>query len=56
MGMATVPAPFVVTLAPPAADCTNANGVSVCAQGEVRGSDGGSGPGLTGPVVPYPCD
>jgi hypothetical protein len=40
-----------------AADCTMANGVSVCAQGTVRGPDGGTGPGpTTGPYVPYPCD
>lgn len=44
--------------APPAsADCTSANGVTVCAQGDVRGSDTGSGAGgTTGPYFPYPCE
>jgi hypothetical protein len=37
------------------ADCTNAGGVTVCAQGEVRGSSSGSS-GSTGPYFPYPCE
>ena len=48
-----------LALAPHAlADCTMSNGVSVCAQGTVRGPDGGTGPGptTTGPYLPYPCD
>lgn len=38
------------------ADCTNANGTTVCAQGSVRGPDTGSGAGYQGPYVPYPCE
>lgn len=37
------------------ADCTDAGGVTVCAQGSVRGSLG-SPDELVGPVYPYPCD
>jgi len=35
-----------------AAECTNAGGVTICAQGSVRGPDTGS----SGPYVPYPCE
>ncbi|CDO11427.1 hypothetical protein C1S82_22270 [Mycolicibacterium cosmeticum] len=49
--------PFGLALPPTAsADCTNANGTTVCAQGSVRGPDGGTGAGYTGPYVPYPCE
>ncbi|MBU9762407.1 hypothetical protein FR943_00860 [Mycobacterium sp. TNTM28] len=55
--LGTTAVPIAIAGAPPAAaECTNANGVTVCAQGEVRGADGGSGPGFSGPVVPYPCE
>jgi hypothetical protein len=38
-------------------DCSNSNGVTVCAQGEVRGGGGGTGPtGSSGPYYPYPCE
>lgn len=53
---AVVPVGAMGTAAPVLAECTNANGVTVCAQGDVRGTEGGSGPGLSGPVVPYPCE
>jgi len=47
-----------VVAAPPAsADCTNAGGVTICSQGDVRGPDTGEGAGsVSGPVVPYPCE
>ncbi len=49
--------PLSISSAPnAAADCTNANGTTVCAQGSVRGPDGGSGAGYQGPYVPYPCE
>jgi hypothetical protein len=38
------------------ADCTTAGGTTLCSQGTSRGSNTGSGPGSTGPYVPYPCD
>ena len=55
--LATVLAEAVIAggvgAAPPAAaDCTYANGATVCAQGEVRGPSGD----ISGPVVPYPCE
>jgi hypothetical protein len=57
VGLATAFVPVGIVTAPTtSADCTNANGVTVCAQGTVRGASGGSGPGLSGPVVPYPCE
>ncbi|MCH9708363.1 MAG: hypothetical protein K0U69_02480 [Actinomycetia bacterium] len=37
------------------ADCTSANGTTICSQGESRGSDTGDGPSGAGPYVPYPC-
>lgn len=47
----------LVSTPPASADCTSANGVTVCAQGDVRGSNTGSGAGGTnGPYVPYPCE
>jgi len=36
------------------ADCTDAGGTTVCAQGEVRGSSGGGT--SSGPYYPYPCE
>jgi len=40
-----------------AADCTSTGGTTICSQGDVRGSNSGSGPsGSSGPYVPYPCD
>ena len=48
-------APIGIFVAPQAAaDCIYAGGVTVCAQGEVRG--GGGGDVVSGPVVPYPCE
>jgi hypothetical protein len=50
-------APVVLGLvvAPPAtADCTSSGYATVCAQGDVRGGDGGSST-VSGPVYPYPC-
>jgi len=56
MAFAVGAAPLVLISAPQAAaDCTVSNGVSVCAQGTVRGPDGGTGPG-PGPYTPYPCN
>ncbi|MGV0837796.1 hypothetical protein [Mycolicibacterium thermoresistibile] len=56
-GLAAAATSFcIVPASPAAAECTDANGVTVCAQGDVRGTEGGSGPGLSGPVVPYPCE
>lgn len=47
-------APAAIAEAPAAsADCTNAGGAYVCAQGDVRG--GGPTPPQAGPLVPYPC-
>jgi hypothetical protein len=53
LGLTAVPL-GVVTASPAAADCTFAGGVSICAQGDVRGADGAST--SSGPYVPYPCD
>ncbi|MCV7149933.1 hypothetical protein [Mycolicibacterium pyrenivorans] len=39
-----------------AADCTSSGGTTICAQGESRGANTGSGPSGSGPYVPYPCD
>lgn len=52
-GMLMIPANL---LAAPhaAADCVDAGGATVCAQGTVRG--GGPDPTVAGPVVPYPCE
>ena len=55
LGLATTAAPIAIIAAPPAlADCVDAGGAVVCAQGTVRG--GGPEPPSTGPYVPYPCD
>jgi hypothetical protein len=52
--LATVPAVLGLVVAPPAtADCTSSGYATVCAQGSVRGGDGGST--VSGPVYPYPC-
>ncbi len=58
IGVATAITPIAnLTTAPTAtADCTSGGGVTVCAQGEVRGSSGGSGGGSAGPWYPYPCE
>jgi hypothetical protein len=51
--------PFVVglvTASPTAADCTSSGGVTLCSQGDVRGSDTGDGPSGAGPYMPYPCE
>lgn len=50
---AVIPALTVITAPPSAADCVNANGTTLCAQGDVRG--GGSTTSST-PYVPYPCE
>ncbi|WP_081625516.1 hypothetical protein [Mycobacterium sp. 141] len=56
LGLAMAMLPIgVVTMAPPAkADCTSSGYATVCAQGDVRGVDGG--PVAATPVVPYPCE
>lgn len=51
LGIATT----VVFAPTAAADCTEAGGVTVCAQGQVRGSNGAPD-GSTGPYYPYPCE
>jgi hypothetical protein len=55
-GLVTVMAPIgVVTMAPQAsAECIDAGGVTVCAQGQVSGPDGVARPQT--PYVPYPCE
>jgi hypothetical protein len=58
MAMLAVP-PFMVglvTATPAAADCTSSAGVTLCSQGEVRGSNTGDGPSGAGPYMPYPCE
>lgn len=53
-GVVLVLLPVGVVLAAPArADCVDAGGTTVCAQGAVRG--GGPSPPKAGPWVPYPC-
>ncbi|TFV56826.1 hypothetical protein E4P42_17860 [Mycobacterium sp. PS03-16] len=51
-----LPMGMFASAGPARADCTNAGGVTVCAQGDVRGSDGGTGGGSAGPYYPYPCE
>ncbi|ADU00776.1 MULTISPECIES: hypothetical protein [Mycolicibacterium] len=47
----------VAVAAPAAADCTTAGATTICSQGDVRGTNSGTGPvGSSGPYVPYPCD
>ncbi len=56
-GFALALAPFgtvVVDPLPARADCTSSGYATVCAQGEVRGTDGV--PRAATPVVPYPCE
>ena len=46
----------VTVAAPPAlAECSSSGGVTICAQGNVDGPSGQSGP-ASGPYYPYPCD
>lgn len=46
--------PLAIAAAPPAvADCVDAGGSTVCAQGSVRG--GGPEAPKAGPYYPYPC-
>jgi hypothetical protein len=53
--LVTAPVVLGLVVAPPAtADCTSSGYATVCAQGNVRGADGGP-PTVTGPVYPYPC-
>lgn len=56
LGLTLTMAPIgVVATSPPArADCTSSGYATVCAQGDVRGSDGV--PRAATPVVPYPCE
>ncbi len=50
----TVPITITITTAPPAAaECIDAGGSTVCAQGSVRG--GGPTPPKAGPYYPYYC-
>lgn len=55
-----VPVLIVPTLAvaPVAgADCTSSGATTICSQGDVRGSNTGTGPSTGGgPYVPYPCE
>jgi hypothetical protein len=46
----------LVTASPAAADCTSSSGVTLCSQGDVRGSNTGDGPSGAGPYFPYPCE
>src|SRR3954470_24298510 len=43
----------LITASPVLADCNSSGYSTVCAQGSVRGGDGGA---VSGPVYPYPCD
>jgi hypothetical protein len=56
LGLAStlVPIAYVVSAPPAVADCTSSGYATVCAQGDVRGSDGV--PRAATPVVPYPCE
>ena len=57
--LATAVAAAGILAAPPAAaaDCIkNADGVTVCGHGDVRGSQNFSPDIETGPVYPYPCE
>ena len=45
----------LIMAAPATADCTSSGGATICAQGDVRGGSG-SGPSMSGPVYPYPCE
>ncbi len=50
-GLSVAPTPIA------GADCTSAGGTTICSQGDVRGTNTGSGPsGSAGPYAPYPCD
>ncbi|MFV1361532.1 hypothetical protein A5667_15680 [Mycolicibacterium fortuitum] len=54
LGLAGLTVPIAVAAAPPAAaDCVDAGGSTVCAQGNVRG--GGPTPPKAGPYYPYYC-
>ncbi len=54
LGLASLTVPIAVASAPPAAaDCVDAGGSTVCAQGNVRG--GGPTPPKAGPYYPYYC-
>jgi len=46
----------LVSASPAAADCTSSSGVTLCSQGDVRGSNTGDGPSGAGPYYPYPCE
>ena len=52
--LVTAPAVLGLVVAPPAtADCSSSGYATVCAQGDVRGGDGGST--VSGPVYPIPA-
>lgn len=54
LGLAGLSFPIAIAAAPPAAaDCVDAGGSTVCAQGNVRG--GGPTPPKAGPYYPYYC-
>lgn len=54
LGLIGLTIPIAVSVAPPAAaDCVDAGGSTVCAQGSVRG--GGPTPPKAGPYYPYYC-
>ena len=58
IGASLIPVMLVstVAVAPVAgADCTSSGATTICSQGDVRGSNTGTGPS-TGPYVPYPCE
>ncbi|MBB4855877.1 hypothetical protein HNP40_003286 [Mycobacteroides chelonae] len=48
-----LPVLAVIAAKPAAADCVNANGTTLCAQGDVRG---GASTTSSTPYVPYPCE
>ncbi|WP_168433728.1 MULTISPECIES: hypothetical protein [unclassified Mycolicibacterium] len=54
LGLTGLTIPIAIAAAPPAlAECIDAGGTTVCAQGSVRG--GGPEPPKAGPYYPYPC-
>ncbi|GAS89777.1 hypothetical protein [Mycolicibacterium brisbanense] len=54
LAMTMVPVGLVTGAPAAKADCTSSGYATVCAQGDVRGADGG--PVAATPVVPYPCE
>jgi hypothetical protein len=54
LAMTMVPVGLIAGTPAAKADCTSSGYATVCAQGDVRGADGG--PVAATPAVPYPCE